>query len=101
MLRDGARMELEAKDGLAAIYRLPMTMVALDEDVAAQCQSALAQRHGEMACTVMQVIDGRSMYRNTPLIHLNHEKAINFFLCRYNNSGIGLWNMFADEASNA
>lgn len=70
MLRDGTGVELEAEDGLTAIYRLSVTMVALDQDVAAKSQAALAQRHGEMTGAIVQVVDGRRMDGNTALVHL-------------------------------
>ena len=72
MLRDGAGVELQAEDGLAAIYRLPVTVVAFDQDVPAEGQSALSQRHCKVSGTVVQVVDGRSMHRNATLIHLHH-----------------------------
>lgn len=70
LLRDGARVELQAEDGLAAIYRLPMAMVALDKDVAAQSEAALAEGHGEVAGAVVHVVNGRRVHRNAALIHL-------------------------------
>lgn len=73
MLGDGAGVELEAEDGLTAIYRQSVAVVALDQDVAAQRQAALAQRHGEMAGAVVQVVDGRRVHGNATLVHLGGE----------------------------
>ena len=70
MLRDGTGVELEAEDSLTAIYRLSVTMVALDQDVTAKSQAALAQRHGEMTGAIVQVVDGRRMDGNAALVHL-------------------------------
>lgn len=70
MLRDCAGVELEAEDGLAAIYRLPVTVIAFDQDVTAQRQAALAQRHREMSGAVVQIVDRRCMHRYTALVHL-------------------------------
>lgn len=70
LLRYGARVELQAEHGLAAIYRLPVAMVALDEDVATQGQAALAERHGEVPGAVVHVVNGRRVHWNAALIHL-------------------------------
>lgn len=84
MLRDGTGVELEAEDGLTAIYRLSVTMVALDQDVAAKSQAALAQGHGEMPGAIVQIVDGRCMNGNATLVHLfaarrkNKKESLNF-----------------------
>lgn len=76
MLRDGTGVELEAEDGLTAIYRLSVAVVALDQDVAAQRQAALAQRHGEVTGAVVQVVDGRRVHWNATLVHLCRARII-------------------------
>jgi hypothetical protein len=74
-----------------------VAVVALDQDVAAQRQAALAQRHGEMAGAVVQVVDGRRVHGNATLVHLGENKQkrkIKVVKWRKREYNVGIWLFF-------
>ena len=77
MVSDGACVELDAEDGLPAIVRSGMSVVALDQNIASQLNTLL-HGHGEMAGVLVDVVYRRCVDRYPTLINLHRRVGDEF-----------------------